>query len=148
MVHLAAEASMHPPVKFLRPGDGLDATGFSHLKIIDPVIKTLGTSWIWDTQSSTLFTSDSFCCDRLASTEQSLIRTDEPEREEAAFLRQKILGKFDWLAALAPRTLEERWDTFFGKVKPAVVAPAHGRVQLGHEVAARVVENYRSAIFG
>lgn len=128
-------------------GSTLDSIGFPHLTVIDPAIRTLGTSWLWHTADKVLFSADFFCSDLLATKDQSVIRRDGEARIAPEGLRATILQKFDWLELASTRKLLPAWDALFGRIAPLALAPAHGRVQFGDELVAGVLKEYRDALF-
>jgi flavorubredoxin len=121
--------------------------GFPRLRLVDPIIRTLGTVWLWEEATEILFTADFFCSDMLASADQSVVRRSGDARIAPEGLRASILQKFDWLELASTRNLLLAWDALFAKISPAALAPVHGRIQLGRALAAQVLEDYRNAVF-
>jgi flavorubredoxin len=147
LIHVAASTPRPRPVKTLRMGEGLDEVGFARLRTISPLIQTLGTSWLWDGEAETLFTTDMFCGDMLSAPDDPVIRREMDAGVATADIREAVLSKFDWLAAADTGPLLARWDLLFGAMHPRVLAPIHGRVQLGRELVAQVIAQYRQAVF-
>src|SRR5262249_33969407 len=108
----------------------------------------LGTSWIYDDVTGTLFPSDFFGADLLADNTVPIIRSDTQGLPTVDAVREVVLAKFDWLARARTEELAANWDAFFAKTHPAAIAPAHGRVHLGRDLVVRTTADYRAAVFG
>jgi flavorubredoxin len=147
LVHFAPETPPPLPVKHLRMGDGLASIGFPRLRSFDPVMRTLGTSWLWDEPSKTLFTTDFFCTDMLPSESDPVIRRDNGPVDSVEYVRDGVVRKFDWLHKVDTDNLLARWDSFFGSIEPTAIAPIHGRVQFGRERVQQTIARYREAVF-
>lgn len=146
LVHLA-EGTPAPRPTHMRYGVSLEEIGFPGIQVIDPVIKTLGTSWLWHAESGTLFPTDSFCTDLMSSADEPVIRREPGPSSVPEKLHEAVLCKFDWLKRVKSDQLLQRWDDLFSKVHPSVLAPIHGRVQLGRALVERVIDDYRAGIF-
>jgi flavorubredoxin len=127
-------------------GDHLVELGFPHVRVVDPAIRTLGTSWLWDERAEILFSADFFCSDMMESPDQSVIRKSGEALIAGKCLRVSILQKFDWLALADTRNLARAWDALFA-VHPNVIAPIRGRVQYGEAIVKSVIDAYREALF-
>src|SRR6185295_2942215 len=141
--------TMPPPLPARRIliGNNLAEFGFARLQIYEALIRTLGSTWLWDKDTRTLFTTDIFCTDMLENAKQSVLRRDEARLQNAQQMRQFILRKFDWLAPVDTTPLRAVWDKFFADIHPEVIAPIRGRVQVGAPLVARTVAAYREAAF-
>jgi len=128
-------------------GNTLAESGFPRIHIYEALIRTLGSTWLWDKDTGTLFTTDIFCTDMLQSADQSVLRRDESGLQDAAATRDFILEQFDWLASANSVPLRSAWDKFFSEIHPAALAPIRGRVQVGASLVARSIETYRQAAF-
>ena len=131
---------------------GFDQTlapvGFPQMTVLDPVFRTLGTSWVFDGNARTLFSTDSFCGDLLETSSESVIRRSLDGAPDPQQLRRQTLAKFDWLARAETDLLRARWDRLFAEVEPLALAPIHGRPAAGQTVVASMLKRYRDAIFG
>jgi flavorubredoxin len=138
-----------PKAPFFRftVGSTLAEIGFPQISVVDPVIRTLGTTWLWNQDEKILFTADSFCNDMMAKEDQSVIRKSGDALIAPEGLRASILQKFDWLALASNVKLLPAWDSLFARIDPAVLAPVHGRVQFGAKLVAEVLADYRKALF-
>lgn len=148
LVHL--EKKRREDIRTHRPkhGERLSVAGFERLEIITPAIRLLGTGWVFDHVTKTLFTSDFFGADMMATENATVIRKTADGLAETDFIRRAILAKFDWLERADTRLIEARWDQMFADLQPRFIAPAHGRVQAGHALIERVTGDYRKAAFG
>jgi flavorubredoxin len=128
-------------------GSTLAEIGFPQVTVIDPAIRTLGTSWLWHEPAEVLFSADFFCNDMLAKADQSVICRSGEAHIAPEGLRASILQKFDWLGLASTDRLLPIWDNLFARISPAVLAPVHGRVQFGAKLVAEVLADYRKALF-
>ena len=124
----------------------LSVVGFGHIRVIDPPIRTLGTSWLFDRRARIVFTSDSICAELAAGADSPTVRRDLVDPPDASRLRANILAKFDWLAQADRPSLLRRWDMVFDTLHPAVLAPIHGRPSCGEAVIESVLASYRAAL--
>ncbi len=138
-----------PPIPFtaVTPGQTLAAVGFPHVHVIDPIIRTLGTAWLFDDISRTLFTGDSFCDDLLASADMPTVRRQGPPSFAPEGLRASILQKFDWLENASTALLSKAWDDLFARIAPRAIAGVRGRVCKGEENVREFLALYREALF-
>lgn len=138
-----------PPIPFtpVTPGQTLAAVGFPNVRVIDPIIRTLGTAWLFDEISETLFTGDSFCDDLLESADTPTIRRAGPPSYAPEGLRASILQKFDWLENASTTLLAKAWDDLFARISPIAIAGVRGRVCVGRENVQELLALYREALF-
>jgi hypothetical protein len=150
LVHLPPGARwLGGPVTHHRFGTDLASLGFPGVTVLDPVMRTLGTSWLHDAGSGALFTSDSFCGEMLPTIDTPVIRRDDFYRLPAPVtLRGHLQAKFQWLAEAEGDTLARHWDSLFGQVAPTAIAPLHGRVMAGSDLVVEMLARYRQAMLG
>ena len=148
LVHTSDWRTPKAPFTRYLVGDHLAELGFPRVRVVDPVIRTLGTSWLWDERAEVLFSADFFCCDMLASADQSVVRKSGDALIAPEGLRVSILQKFDWLALADTRNLARAWNALFADIHPLAIAPIRGRVQYGRAIVAQVLEEYHQALFG
>jgi len=150
LVHLPPGARWRGgPVTHLRLGGDLAPIGFPSVAVLDPVVRTLGTSWLHERESGTLITSDSFSGELLESMESPAIRRDDlRDLPDVPRLRAAWLAKFHWLAEAEPQGLAAHWDRLFGAVAPRAIVPQHGRVQAGAPLCAALLRRYRASLLG
>ena len=134
-----------PPRRILI-GNTLADAGFPRLKIYEAAIRTLGSTWLWDEKSGTLFTTDIFNTDMLTDPAQSVLHREDEESQSPQTMREFILQKFDWLEFADTSKLAANWDRFFFQIHPSIVAPIHGRIQVG-QAAQRAIDRYGKAVF-
>ncbi len=135
------------PVTHIRLGSDLAPLGFADVVALDPVMRTLGTSWPYDRASRTLFTSDSFCGEMLETADTPVIRRDDlAGLPEMPALRAHLRAKFQWLAEAEGGTLAAHWDRLFGTITPYAIAPLHGRVLAGDALVGAMLPRYCAAM--
>jgi hypothetical protein len=143
LVHLP-EGEMRPTSQQFRVGSSFEPAGWGRLTSIDPVYRTLGTTWLWDAETSVLFTSDAFGAVSLPEAGPGVV--DElPDDLDGARVRRHLLQKFDWLARADCAPILRAWDALFGRITPHAIAPAHGCAVRGAAVV-RLLELYRGAL--
>lgn len=147
LVHLSDWTTPKSPLTIFGLGRTLAEFGFPGLRMVEAVIRTLGTVWLHDEATDILFTTDFFCSDLLPSPNDSVMRRSGEPLVPAEGLRASILQKFDWLEVADTRALLKSWDTLFTNIKPSALAPVHGRIQVGHDLVQGVIEDYRTALF-
>lgn len=147
LAHLRDWTTPRAPFTRFLVGSTLAEIGFPQLTVVDPVIRTLGTSWLWHEHAKVLFSADFFCNDMLTTEDQSVIRRSGDALIAPEGLRFSILQKFDWLELANKENLLPAWDNLFSRISPDVLAPVHGRVQFGAKLVAGVLEDYRKALF-
>ena len=134
------------PVTHLALGQSMESVGYPRLQILDPVLRTLGTSWLFDRDSRSLFSSDSFGADLLQAPGDSVIR-DQPSSLGRDLLRRATKAKFDWLEHAVLADVHRRWRDFFAVIAPENLAPIHGRLQQGSAATGAALAAYEAALF-
>ncbi len=147
LIHMSDGSRPKVPLTTFKVGDTLGVFGFPAVRLLDPVIKSLGTTWLFHDDTQTLFSADFFCDDMLAAASDSVLRRAGDARIAPEGLRASILQKFDWLTLASTDRLEAAWDTLFDNISPVSIAPVHGRVQAGRAVVAEALKAYRAALF-
>ncbi len=147
LCHISDDKRDTVPARRIKRGEALDAIGFGNLQILNPVIRILGTIWLYDRDSRILFSSDFFSEDRLDAADQSVVRRSAAGLPNPATLRRSIVARFDWLERAETTWLRKQWNDIFGNVQPITLAPGFGRVQNGPDLAQQVIDLYRCAVF-
>jgi flavorubredoxin len=129
-------------------GKTLADLGFARLRAVPPLIRVLGTSWIYDDATRTLFPSDFFGADVLVDSTVPIIRRDSRGLPTVDAIREIVIAKFDWLTRARTEEIAANWDVFFAATHPVAIAPAHGRILLGRDLVLRTIADYRTAVFG
>ncbi len=149
LVHLPhPDLARRVKVSHLAFGGTLEAVGFPLMRILRPPINTLSTSWLSDARSGALFTSDFFALDLAGHEGTPAIRCTAEDLPPRDVLRAGILHKFDWLPRARQEPIAAAWDATFRDLAPIALCPTHGRIAVGADVVARIVSDYRAAIFG
>lgn len=147
LAHMRPERRESVKARRIVRGETLAAAGFPSFETLDPVIRILGTIWIYDHASGVLFSSDFFANDLLQDRNTPTIRFQRAGLPDAATLRRSIVAKFDWLKRARTDALRAHWDRLFVRINPKVIAPSLGRVTAGKVLASDVIELYRRALF-
>lgn len=128
-------------------GMTLEDVGFGSFQTLNPVIRILGTIWIYDRESRVFFSSDFFANDLMEKADGPIVRCDAAGLPDPATLRRSIVAKFDWLERARTEALQAHWDKMFADIKPTTLAPSLGRVQAGGELVEEVIDLYYRALF-
>ena len=147
LFHVSGFRSTSARVTHMRMGDNLEEFGFPEIQILQAPLRMLGTSWLWERGSSTLFTTDSFNIDMFESPDDPIFRSTSDFIPSPDFIRKTLLQKFDWLALADMDMIKSDWDLLFQRVAPAAIAPIHGRIQIGDEHCQNVVRSFAEALF-
>jgi len=147
LFHVSGFRSTSAPVTHMRMGDNLEEFGFPEIQILQAPLRMLGTSWLWESHSKTLFTTDSFNIDMLDRPDDPVFRSVSDSIPGPEFIRKTLLQKFDWLALADMEMIKSDWERLFQRVTPTAIAPIHGRVQLGQEHCQNVVRSFAKALF-
>ncbi len=121
--------------------------GFDQLEIVTPAVRILGTGWLFDHNSKTLFTSDFFGADLMANANDPVVRIAGEGAPSVPTIRSIVGTKFNWLWRAKLDEVEERWVNLFAEYQPTTIAPAHGRIQHGRLLCDEVIRRYYDAIF-
>jgi flavorubredoxin len=147
LCHVREDKRESVPARRIRRGESLDGIGFGNLQTLNPVIRILGTIWLYNRDSRMLFSSDFFANDLMEEAEQSVIRRSAAGLPDPATLRRSIVAKFDWLARAETAALRAHWNDMFRDIRPSTISPSLGRVQDGPELAQQVIDLYYRAVF-
>jgi flavorubredoxin len=147
LCHIRPDRRESVPARRIRRGESLDEVGFGALQTIVPVIRILGTIWLYDRESEVLFSSDFFANDLMDTAETTTVRRDAAGLPDAVTLRRSIVAKFDWLKRARTDALQAQWNSLFASIKPRTLAPSLGRVQQGRELVDQVIDLYARALF-
>lgn len=128
-------------------GEKLAGAGFPTLDTVTPIIRILNTIWIHDRRSGILFTSDTFANELLPHRETPTVRRDSLGLPGAAAVRRSIIARFDWVERARTQALQQQWADLFGRITPTGIAPSLGRVTIGADATADVIDLYRRALF-
>jgi flavorubredoxin len=111
-----------------RIGDSLTvgSAGGRELILLGAPLRLLLTFWAYDTETRTLFTSDSFGHVPLLG-----------DGTDPASVRDQVFAKFDWLARADRRPIVKDLDDLFDSYEVETIAPMHGQVLSGRDTVAR-----------
>lgn len=146
LVHLKKAERERIAVDRVRHGDTLTRFGFPNLRIIAPAIRVLGTGWVVDDLSRTLFPSDFFAADLLEGRRETVLRTQPEGFPTKDQLKEVIESKFDWIVRADRSLVMARWQKVFSDLRLDGIAPSHGRITLGAAMVEDVIQAYREAV--
>ena len=147
LFHVSGFRSTTAPETHMRMGESLEDFGFPEIQILQAPLRMLGTSWLWESRSRTLFTTDSFNIDMFDSPDEPVFRSHSDAIPRPELIRQTLLQKFDWLALADMDMIRSDWDLLFQRVTPTAIAPIHGRIQIGDEHCQNVIVSFANALF-
>ncbi len=147
LCHVREDKRESVPARRIRRGESLDGVGFGNLQTLNPIIRILGTIWLYDRDSRILFSSDFFANDLMETADQSVIRRSAAGLPDPATLRRSIVAKFDWLERAETAALRVQWNNMFRDIRPSTLSPSLGRVQDGPDLVPQVIDLYYRAVF-
>ena len=110
------------------------------LDVIPPLLRLLMTSWVYDKETRTLFTSDAFTHALLSDPDGSAVLTESDDDVTAQAVHEHLDTKFDWLASADTRPILASLKTLLDEYDIETVAPTHGRILQGRRVVVRHFE--------
>lgn len=146
LIHRSMVTRPHPPVSFLAFNESMEEFGFPEIVSVRPIIKTLGTGWLYDKSRGILFTSDSFGADLMVDEQAPPIRDTLENLPTEKELHDTMLAKFNWFEFANPSEFAFFWESTLKDRPVSVIAPNHGRIQNGAEVVEKVLADYRHAL--
>jgi flavorubredoxin len=128
------------------PVDPRDRSG-RRVEVLATPVRLLTTVWLYDSETCTLFSSDSFGhVVRATRAEQAVLTEDAPDDTSLDDVRTHLLAKFDWLAHADTAPLVEGIRALFDAREVRVIAPTHGCVLVGRGVVERHLALYLEAL--
>jgi flavorubredoxin len=112
------------------------------LDVLTPPFRMLPTTWAFDRETGTLFTSDAFGYGAFASPDYDPVVGPADDRLDLALARSHLASRFWWLDHLATDQLREEVHSFFAGLRVERVAPTYGGILTGAGVVARHVANF------
>jgi glyoxylase-like metal-dependent hydrolase (beta-lactamase superfamily II) len=118
----------------VRAGDEITVGGSRRLTLLAPPLRLIPTCWIYDHDTRTLFTSDSFTHALAASPGGPWIVTD-PDSAGADQLYQHLTGSRSWWLPGAKTTfIAQALKAVFERYEVDAVAPGYGCIFVGPDV--------------
>ncbi|GGE49262.1 hypothetical protein GCM10007276_27980 [Agaricicola taiwanensis] len=103
-------------------------------------IRLIGTRWIYDQATRTLFTSDSFSHEWSDSPSGPWTTTADDNSTSADHIRSFLLNtRYWWLEGGKTNELRRKLDEVFSKYEIDMIAPGYGRVICGRALVERQV---------
>lgn len=119
------------------PGQSLTLSTDRTVDVIAPALRLLFTSWVYDSTTRTLFTSDALSHTSVATADQTPVVTAQTDSLTAARLRSHLLTKFEYLNGAHTGPIIDRFQELFSEHRIERVAPTHGCVLDGAETVQR-----------
>lgn len=110
------------------------------LTLVRTPLRLLATTWIWDPNTGTLFTSDAF--DHVFQPDPTM---PEPE-SDYSLVKAFLTTKFDWLVGADTRRVREELANIFRQHDVQTLAPSRGLPIRGQDQVAAVVGHVLSAL--
>lgn len=109
------------------------------MRCVAAPVRLLLTNWVYDYETQTLFSSDSWGFATLDSPdERPVIDGSQRHRLTRELLAESMRKRFDWLIGAHTDPLRAALDTFFDEYPVARLCPSHGAVIEGAENVAHV----------
>ena len=110
-------------------------------------IRLIGTRWIYDKQTKTLFTSDSFSWQWSQSVDGPWFVQDQDCTTTTADIRSFLLNtRYWWLEGGDTQTLRQKLKVVFDKYDIENLAPGYGQVLRGRELVQRQYRMFDEAL--
>jgi flavorubredoxin len=109
------------------------------IDVLEPSMRLLQTSWLYDERSGTLFTSDAFGYALMAAGARSRIVEEDNDTTALADVEAGLKPKFGWLADAEVTTTCDAIRTTFSELDVQAIAPTIGCVLRGRSVVRRHV---------
>jgi flavorubredoxin len=117
-----------------------------HLEILTPAVKMLPTFWAYDSETATLFTSDTFAYGAFPTPEYAPVVDEDNDRGDLDSVRDYMSARFWWLRHLASDQLREDLDSLFAAYPVERIAPTYGGILTGAGVVRRHLDLMRRVI--
>lgn len=118
----------------IRSGDPIELSPTRDVVSITPALRLLSTSWAFDHETRTLFTSDSFGQFGLRSPEANIFMDELASEGDYTMTREWLLTKFDWLEGARLASIRDSIANVALQFPTEYVAPTHGRILRGRAV--------------
>jgi flavorubredoxin len=116
-------------------GDGtLELSDSRVMRVLKTKLRLLSTTWAFDEATGALFTSDSFGYVGVAAAGDAPISSNG-SRPSAAAVHEHMITKFDFLPAANTLDIRAGVAEIFERHDVRIIAPAHGCVLVGAELA-------------
>jgi flavorubredoxin len=120
------------------PGQGIELGAGRWLEVIAPPIRVLTTFWCYDPVARVLFSSDSFGQGVMAAPDAEPVLAKH--HLEPGYARSHLLAKFGWLVGANTDGLRGLLAQLVAEREVETIAPTHGCVTVGRELANRQFE--------
>lgn len=110
-----------------------------HIHALAAPLRLLATTWLYDDESGTLFTSDSFL-HHVCNRDDGLVVAEDSIITDPGVVREVLLAKFKWLAFADVDPILEALDHIFSLYEIENLAPGHGQVVVGKRASSQTVQ--------
>ena len=110
------------------PGQTLTISGDRQLDVVVPALRLLFTSWVYDSTTRTLFTSDALSHSGVADADAAPVLTADTDSVTYEDFRAHLLTKFDYLRGARTGPIISKFREIFDEHAIERVAPTHGCV--------------------
>lgn len=125
----------------MRAGEDIILGTSRRIKILSTSVRNLTTSWIYDSGTGALFTSDSFGYEPLETPSRAeLLVTQTPDDMSHDRLAPRFFTKFDWMLQADCAPLIDNLRTITTEHDVTVICPTHGRILSGRQVVSDYIE--------
>lgn len=115
--------------------------GGRKMRCVAAPLRLLLTNWVYDYDTKTLFSSDSWGIGTVATpTERPVIESSDHHSLTRDAVATALVNRFDWLAGADTDPVRKAIDDFFDTYPVERIAPSHGAVIEGAENVALVRE--------
>lgn len=120
-------------------------SGSRSLEVIDAPLRLLATYWVYDSDTRTLFTSDSFGHGLVGSPERPRVLT-EPDGVDRDEVRAYLLAKFGWIERATTSLVRDEVEAVFASREIEILAPTNGCAIVGHDAVVAHYEAVQDAL--
>ncbi len=133
------------PVEWTPPGH-IVAFGGLWLEYVRTMVRVLSTNWLYESQTRTLFCSDSFGFLTSDLPGGPRVVTPDPESYSTQSIVDFLNCKFDWLCGCDARPIVEELEQLMAKRPIDRLCPSYGCIIEGREAVALVLERTIEAL--
>jgi len=139
--YMRTDAPEHAPrptfeEKMYGSTDTIELTPRRTVSLMDAKLKLLACAWVFDAETGTLFTSDSFS-HVLAPDRHTRVITEENDHTTLEDVERHLLTKFEWLVGARTEPARAFLDRVFTEFDVQTIAPLLGCILEGRGVVAR-----------
>ena len=123
----------------MSPDSSVELAATRPLKLVPTALRLLYTFWAYDSETKTMFTSDSFGHAYLNDPSEQPVVTSANDTSTLDQVRAHLLTKFDWLQGADTDVIHDDVARIFETYDVEIIAPSSGMVLQGKDVVDRHV---------